>query len=141
MYDKLFLALLGSSSAHAEASRKVFASLGLSEGQPKILYVLRRCNGIMQKELAALCNVKASTLTVMLDKIEKKGLVRRKRALAPSGKSSFLVFLTKEGSALAEKLEQEVETLETRGFEKFSPEERETLLSMLGRVTQNLNGE
>lgn len=138
MYDKLFLALLESSSAHAEASRAVFSVLGLSAGQPKVLYILRRTGGIVQKELAALCNVKESTLTVLLGKIERAGLVRRERRRTAGGKSSVVVSLTEEGAAMAERLEDEVEALEARGFSGFSREEREALLSMLARVTRNL---
>lgn len=72
VHDKLFLALLGASSAHADASRKAFAELNLTEAQPKILYILRRTDGIVQKELAGICNIRPSTLTVMLSKMENK---------------------------------------------------------------------
>lgn len=141
MYDKLFLALIGSSSAHAEASRKVFASLGLTEGQPKVLYILRRTGEVTQKQLAALCGVRDPTMTVMLEKIEKMQLIRRKRVLTEAGKSAVSVSLTEEGRALAERLECEVEALEARGFCGFTPVEREELLSLLSRVTQNMKEE
>lgn len=138
MYEKLFLALIDSSSAHAEASRKIFSTLALSEGQPKILYILRRQDGLMQKNLAALCGIRESTLTTLLSKLDEKGLVRRERKLTTTGKSSFAVFLTEEGRKIAERLEQEVERLEECSFRGFSREERETLLSMLSRITHNL---
>lgn len=35
-YDKLFMALLGASAAHGEASRQIFNDYGLTESQPKI---------------------------------------------------------------------------------------------------------
>ncbi len=138
MYDKLFLALIDSSSVHAEASRRAFSSVGLTEGQPKVLYILNLRDGLMQKELAALCGVRESTLTVLLGKIEEKGLVRRTRSLTQGGKFTCLVYLTDEGRRAAKEVETQVERLEEIGFRGFSPEERFRLLEMLSRVTDNL---
>lgn len=141
MYQKLFLALLGSSSAHADASRRVFSDLGLSEGQPKILYILRQTGGLMQKILAKQCGIKESTLTVALSKMEASGLIRRERAVTEKGKASYRVFLTEKGSEMAIRLETEIERLEACGLRGFSKEEQSVLLAMLSRVTQNLKSD
>ena len=52
MTDKLFIALLNAYGAHSKISRNSFQKLGLSSGQPKILYVLKRNEGKLQKEIA-----------------------------------------------------------------------------------------
>ncbi len=141
MYDKLFLALMGASAAHGEVSRRAFARMGLTEGQPKILYILRRGDGLMQKELARLCGVRESTLTVLLRSCEDRGLIRRERQATLSGKSALFVTLTDEGRRTADTLEEAVESMEELGFRGFSAQERQTLLEMLSKVTRNLKGE
>lgn len=137
-YDKLFLALLGTSSAHADASRKEFAELGLTEGQPKILYILRRNPDILQKDLAALCGVRPPTLTVLLQKMEAKNLIYKETCSVSGGKKAYKIHLTDEGKAISERLEVVVENLEERGFSGFSPDERKTLLNLLCKVENNM---
>ena len=41
MYDKVFIALMNTNAAHWEQMRGCFEQMGLTEGQPKVLYVLR----------------------------------------------------------------------------------------------------
>ena len=77
MREPFFLLLLELSQAHANRSREGFQRLNLSDGQPKILYILGAQDGQTQKELAELCRIRPSTLTVMLDKMEKKSYLYR----------------------------------------------------------------
>lgn len=137
-HNKLFLALLAASSAHAEVSRRAFTELGLTEGQPKILYILKREPGPVQKELAALCGIRQSTLTVLLSKLEQQKYIYKEPDSVSGGKKAYRIHLTKEGNAMAEQLEQIVENLEEQGFTGFSIEEREQLLEMLDRVENNM---
>ena len=136
--EKLFLALLGASSAHGAASRQVFAELGLTEGQPKILYILRRKDGQVQRELAARCGIRPSTLAVLLATMEKRGLIYREICHVSCGKRASRVLLTQEGKSLAERLEEAVENLERRSLKGFTAEEQTTLFQMLERVERNL---
>lgn len=141
MSDKFFLRMLAVSSAHAEMSRNAFTKLGLTEGQPKILYILRRNNGIVQKDLADYCGIRQSTLTVLLTKMEALGFIRREACYISGGKRAFKIFLTDEGQAIADKLEDVVKELEAKCFVGFSEKEREQLLNMLTRVEGNIKDE
>ena len=118
--EKLFWALIKAQSAHAEASRKVFNSLGLTEGQPKILYLLRRNDGYVQKELAEFCGIRQSTLTVLLDKLEERNLIRKEKTYVSGMKRAYRIYLTEEGKEKAEELEVEVEKLEVQSYIGFS---------------------
>ncbi|WP_160675874.1 MarR family transcriptional regulator [Clostridium sp. C8-1-8] len=137
-HEKLFLALLGSSSAHAEASRKAFNALGLTEGQPKILYILQNQDGQVQKELAAVCGIKQSTLAVLLGKMEKQNLIYKEVCYVSGMKRAYKIFLTEKGRDIAEHLYKVVEELEEKSFAGFSPEEKATLLSLLSKVEYNM---
>ena len=138
MHDKLFLALLDTYAAHAETSRREFQKLDLTEGQPKILYVLRREDGQVQKDLAETCKVKQPTLTVLLQKLESKGLIRKESCTVSGGKYANRIFLTEEGQEKARELEDVVEELERKGLKDFSPEENKQLFSMLAKVAENM---
>ncbi len=136
--EKLFWALIKAQSAHAEASRIVFNRLGLTEGQPKILYLLRRNDGIVQKELAGICGIRQSTLTVLLEKLEGKNLIRKEKTYVSGMKRAYQIFLTDEGKAKAEELEVEVERLEEQGYRGFSEEDRDMILKLLAQVEKNM---
>lgn len=137
-HEKLFLALLRASAAYAEASRVEFAKLDLTEGQPKVLYTLRRANGIVQKELAEVCKVRQSTLTVLLTKMEKQGYIYKESCYVSGRKHAYQIYLTDEGWKKAEELEVVVEDLEKQGFAGFSEEEKKNLLILLTRVEENM---
>ena len=138
VHNKIFLALLGASSAHSEVSRKVFAALDLTEGQPKILYLLRLHDGIVQKELAEKCNIRQSTLTVLLTKMEAVGLVRKETCYVSGMKRAYRVYLTELGREKAEALEVELVRLEEKAFKGFTAEERLKMLKQLAQIEDNL---
>lgn len=138
LYDKLFLALLGASSAHADASRTEFAKLGLTEAQPKILYILNRTDGIVQKELAGLCNIRPSTLTVMLSKMENQDYIYKEPCYVSGKKRAYKVRLTTKGKETATQLEYTIEKLENKGFKDFTEEEKQILLKLLDRIETNM---
>jgi DNA-binding MarR family transcriptional regulator len=137
--DKLFLALLETSAAHAAKSREAFRNLNCTEGQPKVLYILKRGDGFMQKELAEICKIKQSTLTVLLSKMEHVGYIRKEAEVIAGGKRAFRVYLTEEGHKKADEIEEVVENMEEKSFSGMTEEEKKQLLNLLGKVAENLN--
>ena len=69
--------------------RERYYTLGLSDGQPKVLSWLARCEGISQKDLAEKCNVRPATMTALLRKMLADDLVYRKSLHASNGKRVF----------------------------------------------------
>lgn len=51
--------------------------IGLSIGQPMVLYTIKNFSDFNQKEVAKICQVKPSTLSRSLDSLEKNGLIER----------------------------------------------------------------
>lgn len=137
-YQKLFIALLGASAAHAERSRKEFTALGLTEGQPKILYILLGKDGVVQKDLAEICGIRQSTLTVLLGKLEEQGYIYKEVCYVSGRKRAFEIYLTEQGRKMALKLNDVVEALEEESFAGFTEQEKVSLLEMLARVEENL---
>ena len=138
MREQLIVSLLSASAAHQKSCWTGFRDLDLSPGQPKVLSRLRYQEGYLQKELAALCYVEPATMVVLLANMEKRGLIRKEVDHVSGGKRAFRIFLTEEGRRLAEKVDCIVEEMEEKGFTGFSEEEKDQLISLLGRLTDNL---
>lgn len=138
MREPFFLLLLELSQAHANRSREGFQRLNLSDGQPKILYILGAQDGQTQKELADLCRIRPSTLTVMLDKMEKKSYLYREQVVVSGGKRAYRIHLTETGREMAEKVRNMMDELDARSLQGLSEEETELFYDLMKRVIDNL---
>lgn len=125
-------------NAHFKLCRRKFNKLGLSSGQPKILEKLVELEGCMQKELAEACEVEPATITSILPSMEKKGLIKRKTKVFPSGIRALSVFLTEKGRAMAEEVSQIFSEAEQLSFNGFTKDEKENFLSLLSRIYENI---
>ena len=133
------MALIKAYHAQADVLRPNAAKLGLSIGQPKLLLYLRRHNGCMQKELAEFCGIEPATVSRILGKMERQGLIRRE-AVADN-KRAAAVSLTDLGDELGRQMLEFREQVEEAGLRGFSPEERETFYDYLIRFHANLTVE
>ncbi len=132
-------ALIRASYLHRVISREEFQKLDLSEGQPKILLHLLSGNGILQKDLSQVCNVKPATMTTLLQNMLAKNLVMKKGIRVSGGKRGYLIFLTDRGRELAYQVIEIVDQIEEISFQGFTMQEREQLLLLLGKVSENLH--
>lgn len=139
MREIIFLAMRDTQNAHWQRSKMGFQELELSDGQPKVLYILRVNEGCVQKDLATMCDVKPSSMTILLDGLEEKGLVERVKTIVPSGKRAFQIFLTPRGREIADKVFDLMEDIEDECFVGISDEERQQLFNLLRRVRENLH--
>ncbi|MBE5940761.1 MAG: winged helix-turn-helix transcriptional regulator [Lachnospiraceae bacterium] len=135
---KIFMYMMETQALHHNESRKGFQRLDLSDGIPKILYTLRGHEGCVQKDLAEMCSIKPSTATVILEKMEREGLIVKEMTRVSGGKCAKCIFLTEKGWEKARAIEKLVDDLEEKCFEGFSEEEREMLFTLLKRVQKNL---
>ncbi|GIO12892.1 MarR family transcriptional regulator [Cohnella xylanilytica] len=106
-------------------------------GQPPLLMRLSQQDGQSQRELAAGMLVKPATLTVMLGRMEKTGLVSR----VPDDRDQRVtrVYLTDKGRIAAEAVMRAIEEVEARCFEGFLPEERLLLRRFVLQMHDNLS--
>jgi DNA-binding MarR family transcriptional regulator len=110
--------------------------LGLYRGQPFLLAVLWESEGITHSELARRMHVSPATVTNMIKRMEKGGLLER-RPDAEDQRVSH-VYLTDAGRAIRERVDQRWRELETQVFGSFSEEEQEILAALLERVRTEL---
>ena len=75
--------------------RPHFIKMGLTvgQGQPRILYELRKSGRMTQKELSDACLIEVTTMSRTLDRLEKMGLIIRENN--PECRRSWIIKLTR----------------------------------------------
>ncbi|MEU5952541.1 MarR family transcriptional regulator [Streptomyces sp. NPDC047525] len=106
------------------------ASENLTASQGKALTVLRRGPAAM-RSLADTLTCDASNMTGIIDRLEKRGLVRREPS--PSDRRVKNVVLTAEGERVTDALRARMSATR-EGLERLSAQDRDTLHSLLERV-------
>ncbi len=133
---ELNLLLVKLSRLHYRRSYAAFSKLGITRGQPRILRYLKAHEGCIQRELSDNCLLEPATVTTILDKMERKGLVERR--YEPGSHRNMQVFLTEKGRESLLLVERVYRQLEEECFSGFSPEEIELAAGFLERICQNM---
>ncbi len=116
---------------------ELLAEVGLHVGQEMVLIELWRDDGLRGVELAERLGVEPPTVTKMLRRLERCGVVSRRQD--PEDARSFLVYLTEEGRSLEEPIARCWETVEERTLAGLSAGERRTFHRLLTKVRANLD--
>ena len=125
------------SKAHRQSAEKVLNALGLHAGQEMIMLQLWIEEGLTQSYLAERANVEPPTMTQMLQRMERCGLVERRQD-AQDGRISR-VYLTERGRELEKPVLQAWEYLEEQTLTGLSDVERALLRRLLSQVRTNLS--
>ena len=112
-----------------------FSQYGITPAQFYVLSAVWENDGVKFKDLAKSLEMDGSTLTSILDRLERQDLLERRDD--PEDRRSLLVFLTEKAeqsiaeiTCLAEKLNQEIK-------ERFSNEEFATFEKVLEKLSQD----
>jgi DNA-binding MarR family transcriptional regulator len=112
------------------------AELGLHVGQEMVLSHLWRQDGLTPSELAERLGVEPPTVTNTLSRMEKAGLLERRRD--PGDARCTRVYLTEKGRELREPVERRWEAVQKRAFAGISAEEEALLRDLLVKIHGNL---
>ncbi len=107
--------------------RELAREAGLTDTQTGALWRLSRGREMTARRLADLLQCDASTATAMIDRLEKRGLVRR--VPHPTDRRAKVVQLTPEGCALRDRVVRH--TTEHSPFARLDRESRLRLHSLL----------
>lgn len=127
-------------AAHTLFRRRVMRKLRnvlpeLLPGQPKIIDFLLRKETAYQQEIAAECLLEASTLSLILNKMERLGLILREKM--PDNQKNSMVRLTRKGQETGKTMQKIFEETEQEITEGLSQEERENLSCILQKIILN----
>lgn len=109
---------------------------GLTIGQPKILDYLKEHDGSNQKEIARACFLEAGSLTIILNKMEEKGLIERR--ILNGNRRSFHIFLTEEGKKKQQLVADVFLEIEKKALSNISEKEYEQFISVYQKIYSNL---
>lgn len=118
---------------HKHLMSAVFAQHGIHPGQAMCLRHLSQMDGMTQRDLAERLHVSRPTVTVMLQKLERSGLIERRSD--ESDQRFTRIYLTEAGKELQERvshsLDAAIESIVAPLSEKDQAE-TERLLALLG---------
>ncbi len=105
---------------------------GITPGQYGVLACLWKDETLSPKEIATILRVENSTISGVLDRMQKRGLIDR--VLNPNNRRSITVKATKEGMALKEPVQKTIDELNDLVLRDFSPQEQEQFRSLIKRL-------
>ncbi|MFF2481203.1 MarR family winged helix-turn-helix transcriptional regulator [Paenibacillus sp. NPDC058071] len=121
---------------HQHEMNRLLQQYDIYPGQPPLMFTLDREPGRSQAELARELDIKPATLTIMLNRMEKNGYVRRETDSQDQRVSR--IYLTDKGQAAVGEIRESLQTLENRAMDGFSDDEVLLLKGMLARIRDNM---
>lgn len=135
--DSLYRIFLEILRLYHHKMHKLLEEINLYPGQPPLLFTLSKKDGQSQKELAEKLNVRPSTMTVMLNRMEKGNFVERRQDLEDQRISR--VYITEAGKEICEKSKEIMKKTEEDIFGNLTVDEKVILRRLLLVVKDNLN--
>ena len=121
--------------------KKEFASAGVGQVTPAYLGVLIslwREDGLKVVDLGRSAGLEPSTMTGLLDRMERDGLLTR--AADPNDRRAQRIFLTDAGREVREPIRRVVETTLETVFDGISDDDISKTIHFLRRVLANVHG-
>ena len=120
---------------------KILAERGIEAfngAQGRILYVLFQEDGVPIKTVSEKCGLAITSLTTMLERMEKNGLIQRRQDSADKRKT--LLFLTDKARDLEQDYIAVSEEMGDIYYQGFTEEEVKAAEGYLDRIRLNLEG-
>ena len=120
---------------------KILAEQGIEAfngAQGRILYVLFQEDGVPIKTVSEKCGLAITSLTTMLERMEKSGLILRRQDSVDKRKT--LLFLTDKARDLENDYIAVSEKMGDIYYQGFTEEEKKTAEEYLDRIRLNLEG-
>ncbi len=111
--------------------------LGVSIPQSFILLSLLEENGVTLKELGNRTLIDSSSMTVLVDKLEKDELVERQ--LDPQDRRAIRVLITRRGREMAEKITVIANNFNARLYDLLGEKNQKEYLIAVKNITQGLD--
>ncbi|GGL06009.1 MarR family winged helix-turn-helix transcriptional regulator [Planomonospora parontospora] len=134
--DGLSCLMAQTARGHRVLLAALLAEIDLYPGQDRALTALWENGPQSQNALARILGIDVSTMTKMLQRLERSGFVSR--SPSPANRRISIVSTTPAGDALRPEVERVATELHRRMTRGLTPGQVETLLSLLGVVRENV---
>ncbi|EYE89527.1 MarR family transcriptional regulator [Fervidicella metallireducens AeB] len=135
-FEGLYQSFIRVIKVHHQFLHIILEKLELYPGQPPLLFTLYKNDGLSQREIADKLHIKPATITVMLSRMEKTGLIIRKQD--KEDQRILRVYLTDKGKEMCEELKKIMPVLNEQCFGNFTEEEKETFKYLLEKMADNI---
>ena len=122
---------------YIQRSMQLFRDLKVHPGAGGMLWVLRKNNGMIQKEIAKKLGITPPSMTVMIKKLEGEGYIVKKQD--EKDQRITRIFITEKGVEIAHHMESVLKELEKEAFANMSDEEIMLLRRLLLQMKENLS--
>ena len=110
---------------------------GIVTSHGDIFYALFRRDELTMQETADLIGKDKSTVTALVDKLVKAGFIEKRQD--ETDRRVTFIRLTEEGQRLRPDFHEISVTLLARIYAGFTEQEKETLMSLLSRIQENIS--
>ncbi|MDO4563315.1 MAG: MarR family transcriptional regulator [Clostridia bacterium] len=124
---------------HFLCVHSVFSSYGLGKGQPRILHILSEKGEMLQKEIAQTDRMSPATITVMLQTMEKNGLIERTHD--ERDRRGVRVKLTQKGRDIEKAVKDTIDKIDSEIIECFTKDEYNTFCCLSTKLAKHLEKE
>lgn len=121
---------------HRSKHRGMKIKEGIHPGQMKLLSIISKNDGIIQRELAEILDMRPSSLTEMLSNLEKNSLITRKQD--ENDRRIMHVYIAEEGNSIIKDFKQAKDNLQDSIFNCLTLEEKEKMLEIVGKINSSL---
>lgn len=108
----------------------------LHDGQGMLLRILERHDGITQKDLAEMLQIRPPSLSELVSKLEGKGCIQK--LTNEEDKRISNIKLTQKGHAVIKQVREERADMSKEFFSALSEDEQKQLLELLTKINSNL---
>ena len=132
-----FMSLLWSVDHEVQrVSRRMAAGIGITGPQRLVIRIVGRYPGILPGRLARTLKLHPGTLTVVLQQLERKGLVKRTRDVADRRRQH--VWLTERGRASSRRRAGTVESAVSETLQSVTPAQAQAARKLLSALAMAL---
>ncbi|WP_238918672.1 MarR family transcriptional regulator [Clostridium sp. YIM B02555] len=129
--DELLITLNKFINMYQRSLYKARAHYTPYRGQVRLLNIIAQNDGLIQKELTEILDIRSATLSELLDKLERSNLIKRTKDEVD--KRKMRVFLTSEGLDFLKKFENQNDISE-QVFETLSGEEKYSFYNTIKKL-------
>ena len=117
-------------------AEKILNPFELTLEQLHVIKTLPLNQGMTQKDIGAAVNKTPANMTRLLDRLEEKNLIERRRN--PEDRRATLVFITKNGTKMTEKVTKILEAFSAKFLQGVTDREQQIIRTAFSKMTANL---
>lgn len=106
--------------------------MNLHPGQMRLLLILCKKEGLVQRELAQMLEIKPSTLNVMVGRLVKNGILVKKQD--PKDQRKSRIYISDKGRMQVENVKQRADKIGKKVEQRFTEEEKKELIRLLKKL-------